>query len=352
VVFLGRKPRKGRLCRFTPIAKLLAPSHLGDVPAPLKCHHDLVLVEKIMETAIQNSGVWSGLSKSIAETIEAVQDSIVTVHGGGRSTASGVVWRPGVIVTVRQGLRRTDSLQAAHQGDPFSATLAGSDAGTDLAVLRVDSSEGKPVEAIGSQPTRVGEVVLAVGRSAHGDISASAGIVARLGSGWRTWRGGQMDRLIRPDVQLYVGQSGSALVNEGRRVLGINSSALARNAVITIPATTIDRVVDAILERGHVPRPFLGAAMQAVPVPEAQRSHFATGVGEALLVLHVEANAPAAAGGMLVGDLVLSVDGHVVHNVHDVQYRLAGLKVGSLVTVIVIRGGVRIELTVILADRG
>ena len=303
-----------------------------------------------METAVANSGVWSGLSKSIAETIEAVQDSIVTVHGGGRSTSSGVVWRPGVVVTVRHGLRRSDSLQAAHQGDPIPATLAGADAGTDLAVLRVDSSVGKAAETIATG--RVGEVVLAVGRSSLGDISASAGIIARLGSGWRTWRGGQMDRLIRPDLQLYVGQSGSALVNEDRRVLGINSSALARNAVITVPAATIDRVVDAILERGHVPRPFLGAAMQAVPVPEGLRSHFAAGVDEALLVLHVEANAPAAVAGILVGDLVLSVDGHLVHNVHDVQHRLAGLKVGDPVAVIVVRGGVRIDLTVILADRG
>jgi S1-C subfamily serine protease len=308
-------------------------------------------MEKIMATAVANSGIWSGLSKSITETIEGVQDSIVTVHGGGRSTSSGVVWRPGVILTVRHGLRRSDSLQAAHHGDPFPATLAGADAGTDLAVLRVDSSVGKPAETVGGESVRVGELVLAVGRSALGDISASAGIIARLGSGWRTWRGGQMDRLIRPDLQLYVGQSGSALVSEDRRVLGINSSALARNAVITVPASTVDRVVDAILERGHVPRPFLGAAMQAVPVPESLRAHFVAGVDEALLVLHVEAKAPAAAAGMLVGDLVLSVDGHLVHNVHDVQHRLAGLKVGEPVAVIVIRGGVRIDLTVILADR-
>jgi S1-C subfamily serine protease len=307
-------------------------------------------MEKIMVTAMPSSGIWSGLSKSIAETIEAVQDSIVTVHGGGRSTSSGMVWRPGVIVTVRQGLRRGDSLTAAQHGDPVPATLVGADAGTDLAVLRVDKSVGKPGEAVSTG--RVGELVLAVGRSSLGDISASAGIIARLGSGWRTWRGGQMDRLIRPDLQLYVGQSGSALVNEDHRVLGINSSALARNAVITIPAATIDRVVDAILERGHVPRPFLGAAMQAVPVPEASRAHFAAGVDEALLVLHVEANAPAAGAGMLVGDLVLSVDGHVVHHVHDVQHRLAGLKVGDPIAVTVIRGGVRIDLTVILADRG
>ncbi len=307
-----------------------------------------------MEATTQNAGVWSGLSKSIAETVEAVQNSIVTVHGGGReggrSTSSGVVWRPGVIVTVRHGLRRSDTLAIAQHGEPIPATLAGSDAGTDLAVLRTDTAAGKPVEAIGDQPARVGELVLAIGRSALGDISASAGIIARLGSSWRTWRGGQMDKLIRPDVQLYVGQSGSALVNERRRVLGINSGALANNAVITVPAATIDRVVNAILERGHVPRPFLGAAMQAVPVPEALRSHFAE--GEALLVLHVEPQTPAATAGLLVGDLLQSFAGHPVHNVHDVQHRLSSLAVGETIPVAVIRGGVTMDLKVVLADRG
>jgi S1-C subfamily serine protease len=301
---------------------------------------------------MENQAVWSALSRQIAETIETVEDSIVTVHGGGRSTSSGVVWRPGVIVTVRQGLRRTDSLQVAHRGEPFPAELAGSDAGTDLAVLRVKTGVDKPAQTGRGAPTRVGELVLSVGRSALGDVSASAGIIARLGSSWRTWRGGQMDSLIRPDLQLYVGQSGSALVNENRQVLGINSTALARNAVITVPTATIDRVVDAILERGHVPRPYLGAAMQAVPVPEGLRSQFAQGAGEALLMLHVEANAPAATAGILVGDLLLSVNGQEVHNVHAVQHQISSLKVGDPVAVAVIRGGVRMDLKVVLADRG
>lgn len=297
---------------------------------------------------MESAAIWNGLSQSVAATIEAVQDSIVTVHGGGRSTSSGVVWRPGVIVTVRHGLRRSDSLQVALHGEPRPAMLAGSDAGTDLAVLRADT--GRAIETGGA--VRVGEVVLAVGRSGLGDVSASAGIIARVGSAWRTWRGGQIDRLIRPDVRLYVGQSGSALVNEYRQVLGINSAALARNAVITIPASTVDRVVDAILERGHVPRPYLGAAMQAVPVPEASRSHFAQDVDEALLVLHVEPNAPASAAGILVGDLLLAVNGVEVHNVHQVQHQLAARNVGDPMPVAVIRGGVRIDLTVTLTDRG
>ncbi len=305
-----------------------------------------------MAAAVQHSGVWSELSRQIAETVKAVEGSIVTVHGGGRSTASGVIWRPGVVVTVRQGLRRSDSLQVAQHGDPVPATLAGTDAGTDLAVIRVDKSFGKVAETSGARPAQVGEFVLAIGRSALGDVSASAGILARLGSGWRSWRGGEIDSLMRPDLRLYVGQSGSALVNEEGRVLGINSAALARNAVITVPAVTIDRVVDDLLERGHVPRPFLGAAMQAVPVPAAVRTHFAEKVDEALLVLHLEPNAPAAAAGMLVGDLLLSVDGQLVHNVQDVQHRLLRFKVGDPLAVVVIRAGATMELTVTLADRG
>jgi S1-C subfamily serine protease len=305
-----------------------------------------------MEVSTQNAGTWSGLSRQITETIEAVQDSIVTVHGGGRSTSSGVIWRPGVVVTVRHGLRRSDSLQVTLRGQPIPATLAGSDAGTDLAVLRIDAGAGQSAKTKDFEAARVGELVLAVGRSALGDISASAGIVARLGSAWRTWRGGEMDTLLRPDVRLYVGQAGSALVNFQRGVLGINSGALARNAVITVPGATIDRVVDAILERGHVPRPFLGAAMQAVPVPAALRSHFGDAAEEALLVLHVEPNAPAAAAGMLTGDLILSFGGHPVHNVYAVQHQLSRRKVGDSVAVTIIRGGVKMDLSVVLADRG
>ena len=306
-----------------------------------------------MRSGIQNSGVWNSLSKSISEAIEAVQDSIVTVHGGGRSTSSGVVWRPGVVVTVRNGLRRSEVIKVARGGEPFNASVvAGTDAGTDLAVLRVESNSLKPAETSDLESARVGELVLSVGRSVLGDISASSGIIARLGSPWRTWRGGQIDRLLRPDVRLYVGQSGSALVNEQHRILGINSPGLARNAIITVPTQTIDRVVDAILERGHVPRPFLGVAMQPVPVPETLHAQFAEGADQVLLVLHVEPNSPAASAAVLVGDLIVSLNGDPVHDVRNALHRIARLSVGDSVSLVVIRGGARMELTLTVADRG
>jgi S1-C subfamily serine protease len=185
-----------------------------------------------------------------------------------------------------------------------------------------------------------------------GDISASSGIIARTGSAWQTWRGGAIDRLIRPDIQLYVGQSGSALVNEQRQVLGINSPALARQAVITIPAQTIRRVVDAILKLGHVPRPFLGLAMQPIPIPEPARELFPAGAEETLLVTHVEPKAPAAQAGVMVGDVIVSFNGKPVQGVHEILHRIRALHIGDTISLAVLRGGAKLDLTVSVADRG
>ena len=281
-----------------------------------------------------------------------MQNSVVAVYGGGRSTASGVVWRTGVVVTTDHSLHSRDTAKVIHAGDPVDAQIAGRDAGTDLAVLRVPSEGLVPIEKSDAAEARAGQIVLSVGRSRLGDLSASCGIVARTGDSWRTWRGGQMDRLIRPDVRLYVGMPGSALVAEGGRVLGINTPALARQAVITIPARTVDRVVDAILERGHVPRPFLGIAMQEVPIPEQARGQFPSGTEQALLIMHVEPNGPAAEAGAMVGDLILSFNGEPIARLHDMMSRLPGSRIGDTITLSVLRAGARADLAVKVGDRG
>ncbi|HTF63047.1 MAG TPA: trypsin-like peptidase domain-containing protein [Edaphobacter sp.] len=295
--------------------------------------------------------VWTQLSSSFADTIADLENSIVAIEGGGRSTTSGVVWQPGVIVTTHHGLRLRENIQIILAGESLSARWIGSDATTDLAVLGIDSDKLTPVPTANDLVIRTGEVVLSVGRSLLGDISASSGIIARTGSAWQTWRGGAIDRLIRPDLRLYVGQSGSALVNEQRQVLGINSPALARQAVITIPAETISRVVDAILKLGHVPRPFLGVAMQPIPIPEP-RELFPAGAEETLLVTHVEPKAPAAQAGVMVGDVIVSFNGKPVQGVHEILQRIRVLRIGDAISLAILRGGAKLDLTVSAADRG
>ena len=296
--------------------------------------------------------VWTQLSSSFADTIADLENSIVAIDGGGRSTTSGVVWRPGVIVTTHHGLRLRENLKIILAGESLSARLIGSDATTDLAVLGIDSDKLTPVSSANDLVIRAGEVVLSVGRSRLGDISASCGIIARTGSAWRSWRGGAIDRLIRPDIRLYVGQSGSALINEQRQVLGINSPALARQAVITIPAQTINRVVDALLELGHVPRPFLGIAMQPIPVPDPVREAYPDATDEVLLVTHVEPKAPAALAGVMVGDVIVLFNGEPVPGLREILHRLRASRIGDTISLTVFRGGAKVDLTLSVADRG
>jgi S1-C subfamily serine protease len=296
--------------------------------------------------------VWTQLSSSFADTIADLENSIVAIECGRRSTASGVVWRPGMIVTTHHGLRLRENLKIILAGESLNARLIGRDATTDLAVLGIDSDKLMPVSGANDLVVRAGEVVLSVGRSRLEDISASCGIIARTGSAWRSWRGGEIDRLIRPDIQLYVGQSGSALVNEQRQVLGINSPALARLAVITIPAQTINRVVDALLELGHVPRPFLGLAMQPIPVPDPAQELLPADAEEVLLVTHVESKGPAALAGVMVGDVIVLFNGEPVPGLREILHRLRASRIGHTISLTVFRGGAKVDLTLSVADRG
>jgi S1-C subfamily serine protease len=131
--------------------------------------------------------VWTQLSSSFADTIAALENSIVAIDGGGSTTTSGVVWQPGVIATTHHGLRlRENTKIILAGGESLSARLIGSDATTDLAALGADSDRLTPAPNANHVVTRAGEVVLSVGRSRLGDISASCGIIARTGSVWRT----------------------------------------------------------------------------------------------------------------------------------------------------------------------
>jgi S1-C subfamily serine protease len=319
----------------------------------LRTGDDGLELEEQMKSEDQGTAIWGDLSESFAGTVSSLHDSIVAVYGGGRSTSSGVLWRPGIIVTVRHLIRRAEGIKVICRSseNAIDATLMGSDRGTDLAVLRVDSAALKAVTPAQDHDQRVGDLVLAVGRSRLGDISASAGIIARIGDSWRTWQGGNIDRLIRPDVTVYVGQAGSALVDRRGQVLGINTTALARSAVITVPVQTIDRVVNSIIERGHVPRPYLGVGMQAVPVPESIRAQIPQGAGQVLLVMHLEPAGPATQGGLLVGDLVISLNGESLHSVPEFQHRIANVDIGAPVSLEVIRGGNKMTLTLHVGDR-
>ena len=300
-----------------------------------------------------NRSNWDTLSNELESAIEKVGSSVVAVHGGRRLAASGICWKDGLIVTADHMLRRNHELTVTlFAGNSISADWVGSDPSRDLALIKIDSATTLPAASTTSTSgLKIGAVVLAVGRSHLGDLAASAGIIARLGAAWKTWRGGEIDQLIRPDVTLYPGQSGSVLINSQGQVFGMNTSALARGAAITVPAAPVNRVVDELLQHGHIRKPYLGIAMQPVSLPEPLRKQLQIESETGLLVAHVEANGPSAKAGIMLGDIVIGIENKSVSGLETLHEVLSKLHPGDSVRIALIRAGEKKEITVSIADR-
>jgi len=293
--------------------------------------------------------IWEAISKAAASLADQTGKAVVAIDTGHRVAASGVHWKAGIVVSASHLVRRAEEVDVIlPNGNSVRGSVSGRDSTTDLAVIRIDDSSAVATLAIATG-TNVGELVLAVARSRRGELSASAGIMARIGGAWQTWRGGQVDRLLRPDVRLYPGQSGSALVNGRGELIGINSSVLARESVITLPTETIDRVVSELLERGHVAQPYLGIAMQEVSLPSEWRCSAAGERG--LLVMHVAPDTPARQAGVNLGDVIISAESHTLQSVRQFYRLLMQKRVGETLELGLVRGGSPIETKVTLGDR-
>ena len=282
------------------------------------------------------------LSNELADVVERSGRAVVAVDARPRFTSSGVFWRPGIIVTAEHTIRTEEEIEVAlPDGKKVPATLAGSDPGTDIAVLKVDSVAGNPLPAATLEPVP-GALALAVGRSADSGVNATMGIISAVSGSWRTWRGGRLDRYIRLDLTLYPGSAGGVVVNTSGEALGIATSVLSRIAGLAIPASTIDRVVDEILSRGRVARGYLGVGLQPVELPDHQKG---------LIVLSLERDGPAAKAGVLVGDILVSLGGAAVNDTDDIQSALESRAVGQGVEAVISRGGVTQTVSITIGER-
>jgi len=287
------------------------------------------------------------LSNDLAAAVERAAPAVVAVHARRRLPSTGIHWQPGVVVTAEHTVRTAEDITVTMaDGRSLPAVLAGRDPGTDLAVLRV-ADAGSVVAASGDDASlRVGHMVLAVGYGPR----ASWGVISALGPRWRSWRGGDIDRLVRLDLVLYPGFSGGPLVDAAGRVVGLNTSGLARETRLALPVTLVKRVTDELLHKGHVSRGYLGLGMQPVRLPEPLASQPGLGSG-GLIVVMVEPSGPAARAGVLLGDVLVALDGAPVGDLDDVQARLGSDRVGVEIPAIVLRGGVRTDLRITVGEQ-
>jgi len=291
------------------------------------------------------------LSSQIAGAADAAARAVVAIHARRRIPSSGVVWRDGVVVSASHTVRRDDGISVTlPTGESASATIAGRDPATDLVALRLNGAKSPGPSKTDPSGVRVGALVLAVGRPGR-DVSASFGIISAIGEGWRTWQGARVDRVLRLDLAVYDGFSGGALVDASGMVIGVNNSALARGTPMALPALTVDRVLDELLERGHVRRAFLGIAVHPVALGAAtvQRHRLPRDTG--LVVMSVGDGSPAETGGIAVGDVLIETNGQPLRRPTDLLDALSAVRDGASLSLTYLRGGAVKTVTVTPVDR-
>jgi len=298
------------------------------------------------------SSALSELSSQLASAVETAGKSIVAIHARRRIPSSGIVWRDDIVVSASHTVRSDGEISISlPNGDSAKATVAGRDSATDLVVLRIKGpSSVKPAVRADVSSLRVGSLVLAVGRPGK-NVSASFGIVSAVGEGWRTWQGARIDRVLRLDLAVYDGFSGGPLVDAGGGVLAINNSALARGTPLALPAPAVDRVVDELLERGHVRRPFIGVAVQPVALSATLAKQHQLSGDAGLLIVSIAEDSPAEKAGILLGDLLLEAAGQRLSRPDDLLDALAATKQNESVSLKVLRGGVLKTVSITPADR-
>ena len=291
------------------------------------------------------------LSDALADAAEKAGQATVLVNARRRMPASGIAYASDLILTADHILEREEDIKVIlADGTEVAAKVAGRDAGSDLAVLKLERAAATAAEVTKS-PARLGQIALVLGRPSPEGIEASLGTVSALGGPIRTGRGGMLERYIRTDSISYPGFSGGPLVAADGTVLGVNTSGLSNGGAITIPADIAWNIADALLKHGRIKRGYLGIRSQTVELSGASQKALKREQGTGLLIVGVENDSPASKGGSIVGDILVAVAGVPVLHHDELFSRLNGEVAGKSTPIEILRGGQPQTLNVQVGER-
>jgi S1-C subfamily serine protease len=292
------------------------------------------------------------LSDALAQATDRAATSAVAVHTEARGSSSGVIWRPGIVVTSEHALRRDEEIHVTLAGGRVvPATLAGRDPSTDLAVLKCAEATTSINEFGDAVQIKPGTLTLIVGRTRASGPVAALGVVSLVAAERKTWTGTSLTPYIRLDVAIQPTASGGAAIDAHGRVFGIATPRFARFGAIAVPASTVNAVVDTLLQKGRIPRGYLGVGLQPVRLPDTLRQSLHRDVKTAAIVLEVEPDGPAHKAGLVIGDIIVSLSGQPIARLEDIHSQLQGATIGKQLSLGFVRGGALQEASVVVGER-
>jgi len=275
------------------------------------------------------------LSEALAAAVKAASESVVRVETRHGRAGTGLAWAADLVVTNARTVGRSESVTIGlPDGRDVAGTVTGRDFAIDLAVIRVEGGGLTPAATDGDPAVEVGHIVVPLGRPGK-TIRAAFGLVAAVGPGWRTHGGAEISRHIDVDGSLPPGFPGGPLVDLDGKILGINSRVLLRGGG-TVPIADVRKAVER-LARGGGRRGHLGVAAHPVDLGDAIAAKVGQKTG--LLVVSVEAGGPADKAGLLLGDVIVGVDGATVGSLEDLVGKLHSLGAGKDASLRIVRAG-------------
>jgi serine protease DegQ len=294
------------------------------------------------------------LSNALALATEQAAANVVAVHSEPRGSASGVIWRPSVIVTSEHALRRDEDIRVTlADGSVAQATLVGRDPSTDLAVLKcAEATSAITSPGVGDPASlKPGSLILAVGRTRASGPVAAFGAVSLVAAERKTWTGVSLTPYIRLDVSIQPTAVGGAVIDAAGKIFGVITPRFGRFGSTLTPAATVNNVVDTLLEKGRIPRGYLGVGLQPVRVPESLRQTLKREERTAVIVLEIEPNSPANRAGLMIGDIIVSLGGNTVSRLEDIHSKLHGSAIGKTFAIGFVRGGALQQAEITVAER-
>jgi serine protease Do len=302
-----------------------------------------------MSTKKSNSAIIE-FAEQFGNAVDTASQSIVAIHARRRIPSSGIAWRNDIVVSASHTVRRDDDISITlASGQSVTATVAGRDPATDLVALRVNDAALPTAIKANAGTARVGLPILAIGRPGA-NVSASFGIISAIGESWRSSLGTRIERLLRLDLAIYDGFSGGALIDASGSVIGLNTSGLARGAPMSLPAAVVDRVVDELLEHGHVYRGFIGVALHPVSLSTSIVTRHQLTSDAGLVVMSVAEGSPADST-LMVGDVLVEANGQPLKRPIDFLDALFAMGPGAHLELKLVRGGALQAATVTPIDR-
>jgi S1-C subfamily serine protease len=302
------------------------------------------------------SGHWQTLSQEISQIVGEVSGALVPIRGR-RSAATGIHWRSGLIVTSCEALHPEDALylnfatDRAEERTKIEVEWLGSDPTTDVAILALPDGVDLPLVTLGdSTKLALGDLVVTVGHGWRGGLFASLGMISHLAGPWRSMSGGQIDQRIQVDLNLERASAGAPLVNAQGQVVGFNTFGPKRK-VLTIPATTVNRVMEQLQTKGKVSRGYLGLGMQSVKLPDGVKTQLSLTQPYGVMIVSIEPQAAADKAGMLLGDVMVAMNDTTIEDIGEIQAFLDPHSVGQPLVVRLIRAGQLQTVTVSVGER-